>query len=285
MARDRKVRPQGLGPQGWWRYPAALGFVAASTGVAEIIYRAFDTDRLSMVFLAGVLGSAVVLGPGPAYFAAGAAFVVYDIYLVQPRGTFTLTSAEDVMVLVAFLSVAVLTAGGFAAAWCYGREFSDGTAGARVGLPVRPATAGLVKALLLAGWLGVCVVAAIAITLVASLAVGGEPGVLAWRNAADAAVAGLLAVGLALPFAWVASLTRSPLGTIGVLIAIVAVTQIVVVLGVGLWFPYAVPSLLTGMGGPEAASEIQPGALAVTAAVAPLAVVAVARYWQRLNDV
>uniref|UniRef100_UPI0035AF6F76 DUF4118 domain-containing protein n=1 Tax=Phenylobacterium sp. TaxID=1871053 RepID=UPI0035AF6F76 len=118
MARDRKVRPglqrlgsQRSGPQGWWRYVAALGFVAASTGVAEIIYRAFDTDRLSMVFLAGVLGSAVVLGPGPAYFAAGAAFVVYDIYLVQPRGTFTLTSAEDVMVLVAFLSVAVLTGG------------------------------------------------------------------------------------------------------------------------------------------------------------------------------
>jgi two-component system sensor histidine kinase KdpD len=108
MARDWTVR---LSPRGGWRYGAALGLVAASTVVAEIIYRLFDTDRLSMVFLAGVLVAAVVLGPGPAYFAAAAAFVVYDIYLVQPRGEFTLTSAEDVIVLVVFLAVAVLTGG------------------------------------------------------------------------------------------------------------------------------------------------------------------------------
>lgn len=241
----------------------------------SVVARLITPVLVGLVPLAGI--GAVALARSPALPGAAAAKFL-------PYATGDL-AATHVLVVGQLLSVAVLTAGGFAAAWCYGREFSDGTAGARVGLPVRPATAGLVKALLLAGWLSVCVVAAIAITLVASLAVGGEPGVLAWRNAADAAVAGLLAVGLALPFAWVASLTRSPLGTIGVLIAIVAVTQIVVVLGVGLWFPYAVPSLLTGMGGPEAASEIQPGALAVTAAVAPLAVVAVALYWQRLNDV
>ena len=52
MARDWTVR---LSPRGGWRYGAALGLVGASTAVAEVIYRLFDTDRLSMVFLAGVL--------------------------------------------------------------------------------------------------------------------------------------------------------------------------------------------------------------------------------------
>lgn len=241
----------------------------------SVIARLITPLLVGLVPLAAI--GAVALARSPALPGAAAAKFL-------PYATGDL-AATHLMVVGQLLSVATLTAGGFAAAWSYGREFSDGTAGALIGLPAGPATVGLAKALLLAGWLGVCVVAAIMITLVASVAVGGEPGVLAWRNAGDGAVAGLLAVGLALPFAWVASLTRSPLGTIGVLIAIVAVTQIVVVLGAGAWFPYAVPSLLTGMGGPQAAAEIQPGALGLTAAVAPLAVLAVVRYWRRLNDV
>lgn len=92
-----------------WRYPAAFGIVAVSTLVSEVLYRIFDTTRLSMVFLAGVLVVAVTLGSGPAYFAAALAFVVYNIYLVEPRFTFELVSPEDVLVLVVFGAVAVLT--------------------------------------------------------------------------------------------------------------------------------------------------------------------------------
>ncbi len=95
--------------RGLWRYGGALAFVAATTLVAEMVYRVFDTDRLSMVFLAGVLASAATLGSGPAYFTALAAFFVYDIYLVEPRFESTLTSAEDILVLIVFLAVAMLT--------------------------------------------------------------------------------------------------------------------------------------------------------------------------------
>ena len=52
-------------PRGAWRYGAALGLVALSTATAEIIYRVFDTDRLSMVFLAAVLIAAVARSLGP----------------------------------------------------------------------------------------------------------------------------------------------------------------------------------------------------------------------------
>lgn len=194
-------------------------------------------------------------------------------------------AATQLLVAGQILSVAVLTAGGFAAAWSYGREFTDGTAGALVGLTAPRRTVGLAKALLLGGWLTVCLVASIAVTMLLSLAVGGQLGSEAWQNAATAALAGLLAVALTLPFTWVATLTRSQLGTIGVLIAVVMVTQIVVVLGAGAWFPYAVPSLLTGMGGTEAAAGIGPGSLLITAALAPVAVLAVAWQWQRLDDI
>lgn len=108
MARQwtmRRITPL----RGIWRYAAAFGLVVGATLVAEGVYRLFDTDRLSMVFLAGVLITAVTLGSGPAYFAAATAFVIYDIYLVEPRFEFTMNSAEDYLVLSVFLAVAMLT--------------------------------------------------------------------------------------------------------------------------------------------------------------------------------
>lgn len=91
-----------------WRYPAALAIVAASSGAAEILYRATENPRLSMVFLAGVLVTAFLFGSGPAYLAAGAAFLVYNFYLVEPRFTFSF-EAEDAATLAIFLAVAMLT--------------------------------------------------------------------------------------------------------------------------------------------------------------------------------
>lgn len=88
---------------------AVVGIVALSTGLAEVLYRLTGSTRLSMVFLAGVLVSAVLLGSGPAYFAAGIAFLVYNFYLVDPRFTFSMGSPEDVLTLAVFLAVAMLT--------------------------------------------------------------------------------------------------------------------------------------------------------------------------------
>jgi two-component system sensor histidine kinase KdpD len=82
--------------------------VAGSTGLAEIVYRLTESTRLSMLFLGGVLVSAYLLGSGPAYFAAGLAFLIYDFYLVEPRFTITF-STSDLITLVVFLAVAMLT--------------------------------------------------------------------------------------------------------------------------------------------------------------------------------
>lgn len=92
-------------------YGVALVFILAATGVSELLYRVFDTTRLSMVFLAGVLATAVTQGAYPGYFAALVAFAIYNVYLVEPRFTFRFASPEDVLVLLVFLAVAMLTGG------------------------------------------------------------------------------------------------------------------------------------------------------------------------------
>lgn len=93
----------------WASYAASLTIVAASTGLAEVLFRITGSTRLSMIFLAGVLISAVLFGSGPAYLAAAAAFAIYNFYLVDPRFTFSLGSAEDIITLAVFLIVAMLT--------------------------------------------------------------------------------------------------------------------------------------------------------------------------------
>ncbi|WP_293482877.1 ATP-binding protein [Phenylobacterium sp.] len=90
------------------RYAAVAPIIAAATGIAELFYRLTGSDRLSGIFLAGVLLAAFLLGSGPAYVAAGLAFVVY-FYWVDPRFQFTFGSPEDFNVLMVFLAVSTLT--------------------------------------------------------------------------------------------------------------------------------------------------------------------------------
>lgn len=197
-------------------------------------------------------------------------------------------AATHLVVCAQVLSVAALAAGGFYAAWSFGRELETGTAGALFGLAVPRRIIALAKCLVAMAWIAGCVLMTVGVTLAASAgvtAMQGESFAGAWAGAPTALVAGLLGGGLALPFAWVATVTRSQLGTVGALVGMVALTQIVVLLGGGSWFPYAAPSLWTGMGGSEAADAVGLPQLLLAAAVAPLAVAAVVRAWRRLTNV
>jgi two-component system sensor histidine kinase KdpD len=92
-------------------YATAFAIVLASAGVAEVLYRVLGITRLSSVFLAGVLVTAVKLGRYPGFFAAVLAFTIYNFYLVEPRFTFEFGSAEEVLTLLVFLATALLTGG------------------------------------------------------------------------------------------------------------------------------------------------------------------------------
>jgi two-component system sensor histidine kinase KdpD len=90
------------------RYGAVIPIVGLATGIAELFYRFTGSDRLSSIFIGGVLLAAFLLGSGPAYFASGLAFLVY-MFLVDPRFQFTFGSADDFNVLMVFLAVSALT--------------------------------------------------------------------------------------------------------------------------------------------------------------------------------
>ncbi|WP_129786221.1 ABC transporter permease [Promicromonospora panici] len=198
-------------------------------------------------------------------------------------------ATTHLLVCAQVLSVAALAAGGFFVAWSFGRELESGTAGALFGLAVSRGTVALAKCLVALAWIVACVVLTVAVTVAASAvvtAVSGEAfGPEAWAGARNSVVAGVLGSGLALPFAWVATATRSQLGTVGALVGVVSLTQIVVLLGGGSWFPYAAPSLWAGMGGAAAAAAVGLPHLLLAAAVAPVAVAAVVQAWRRLTNV
>jgi K+-sensing histidine kinase KdpD len=121
----------GLGRMPLWRYAAAIGIVLISALSVEILYVLLNTTRLSMVLLAGVLVAAVTLGARPAYLAAGLAFLIYDFYLSAPRFELTIGSPEDVIVMITFLFVAVLTGRLAGRARDEGRKAKDREASAR----------------------------------------------------------------------------------------------------------------------------------------------------------
>jgi len=91
------------------RYLAALGFVVTAGLVAKVLQLTLSLTDYAMVFLTGVLFSAVVGGLGPSIAAALVSLLVYDFFFVEPLYTFTVTKPQDVLSLFVFLVVAVLT--------------------------------------------------------------------------------------------------------------------------------------------------------------------------------
>ncbi|PFG44511.1 ABC-2 type transport system permease protein [Isoptericola jiangsuensis] len=188
------------------------------------------------------------------------------------------------------LAVAGLMAGGFALAAAFGAPLADGRVGGWFALAVPRDVVALARAVVVLAWTAACAVAAtVVVVACAATTAALDPGVAwdggHWAAAGRAVVAGVLSAGLALPFGAVATWTRSPLATVGALVGTVAVTQVVVMLGGGAWFPWAVPSLWTGTGGDAAAAAVHGPALLLTAAVAPVFLAVLVGQWRRLTDV
>src|SRR5215813_6412667 len=138
--------------------------------------------------------------------------------------------------------------------WLFGREYSDHTAKDLLALPTPRATIVTAKLLLAAVW---CAVLAVWIYLL-GLALGaliGLPGWTAeiWLHAtAIYATTAALTIALMLPLAWAASAGRGYLPAIGVMVLLFFLSQVLSVLGLGPWFPWAAPALLSGAAGPQA---------------------------------
>ena len=137
--------------------------------------------------------------------------------------------------------------------WLFGREYSDHTAKDLLALPTPRATIVTAKLCLVVIW---CAILTLWIYLL-GLALGALIGLPGWTigewlhaTARYAATAGLT-IALTLPLAWAASAGRGYLPAIGVMVLLVFLSQVLSVLGLGPWFPWAAPALLSGAAGPE----------------------------------
>jgi two-component system sensor histidine kinase KdpD len=83
--------------------------IGAALAIGELLTALTPFPNLSMVFLVAVLLVAVSYGIWPAIYASALSFLVYNFFFIQPLYTFTVAEPYELLALVIFLIVAVVT--------------------------------------------------------------------------------------------------------------------------------------------------------------------------------
>ncbi len=144
----------------------------------------------------------------------------------------------------------VIAIGGFflfilIVSWIFGREFADGTLKDLLAVPVQRAIILLAKFAVVAAWsvflTAVIFVSGLVMGLIIGLP-GGSPAAIA-QGSALVLVTACLVIPVALPFALLASIGRGYLLPVGLAVLTAVATNLVIVLGWGEFFPWAVPGL------------------------------------------
>ena len=87
---------------------AALA-VAVALGIGEVLTELTPIPNLSLVFLLAVLVTAMSFGIWPAIFASVLSFLTYNFFFIPPIYTFTVAEPYELLALVIFLVVAVVS--------------------------------------------------------------------------------------------------------------------------------------------------------------------------------
>lgn len=173
---------------------------------------------------------------------------------------------------------------GFVTAWAFGREYSDRTIKDLLALPTSRADIVLSKFVVVIAWSLLLAL----VLLACSLAVGWAMGLAGWSG--DVASQGisayvattLLTLVLCSPVAFFASYGRGYLAPIGFVIIMVVVAEFIATIGLGPYFPWAVPGLY---GVATGGSGDYPGMISyVIMALAGLAGLAATFAWWRYAD-
>ena len=83
--------------------------VAGALAIGEALIALTPIPNLSMVFMLAVLLIAVTFGVWPAIFASFLSFLVYNFFFIPPLYTFTIAEPFELLALVIFLIVAVIS--------------------------------------------------------------------------------------------------------------------------------------------------------------------------------
>lgn len=145
---------------------------------------------------------------------------------------------------------------GFITCWVFGSEFSDHTIKDILSLPVSRSSIVIAKLLVIMLW---CVILT-AVFLVAALSFGYLAGVSAWSGEIIStciykfSVVSLLSMLLCTPVAFFASYSRGYMLPLGIVILTMIMANFVGLLGLGPYFPWAIPGLFIAPSGTENAT-------------------------------
>ncbi|MFA5899743.1 MAG: sensor histidine kinase KdpD [Hyphomicrobium sp.] len=84
--------------------------VGVAAGMGHFLNAMTTLPNLSMVFLMAVVFAAVTFGIWPAIYASVLSFLAYNFLFIDPLYTFTVATPDELLALVVFLAMAVITA-------------------------------------------------------------------------------------------------------------------------------------------------------------------------------
>jgi len=93
----------------WRGHLASVGLVAVAGLVAAAVDQLHQDANLAMIFLVSVLISGLAYGLGPALTAATLSALAYNFFFLEPRLSFVIGHATDVLTFVVFFIVALAT--------------------------------------------------------------------------------------------------------------------------------------------------------------------------------
>lgn len=173
----------------------------------------------------------------------------------------------------------------FVAAWVFGREFADRTVRGLLANPTPRRTIVAAKSIVIAIW-GVAVSAWV---MAFGLAVGALVGLPGWSTTETIgtvqaiAFAAILTLALQTWAVFFAGVGRGFIAPLAWTVAMIVASQVLAVLGWGAWFPWSVPAILAGAGGPEV-EPVTVGGVAVVVLVALAGLVATMAWWERADQ-
>jgi two-component system, OmpR family, sensor histidine kinase KdpD len=89
-------------------YEMALIYLILATGLAFLMYPYFDLPNLIMVYLLGVMATAIHCGRGPAILNSLLSVLAFDFCFVPPRWTFTVEEAKYIVTFAVMFMTAVV---------------------------------------------------------------------------------------------------------------------------------------------------------------------------------
>ena len=89
-------------------YLASTAFSVVALAAALALQQVLDIENVALVFLTGVLASAVTYGLWPALYASLVSILLYNFFFLPPLYTFTIADPENVVALFFFLVVALI---------------------------------------------------------------------------------------------------------------------------------------------------------------------------------